>query len=780
MKSRINILIFICLMGFAATLGHSVVHAAPDGRYALGGDEIYSSLQDPTSAQQDSLEELITFEQFGYQNQSLHGPIDSANIYFSLPEHWNLTGDVELELGLGIFGAPAGESQASAAMSSTLAIYLNDILVDESVLAESGSVIKNITLPQASFLEQGQDGRHQLRFILHSGGACETGSAGEIPQQVVLVRSDSRMKVPYGPGLPNTNLGRFPRPIYQRSITPDQALIVLPNSPSSAELQAALSVAAGLGNLTDRNLSLALINESGVTDEMRSDYQLIAVGRADNLNMLETLPLDAPIGPDGFTIPEAESNDGIVQMVNSPWNDRNVVLVVSGNTDEAVIKAGQATSTGFLQPSTPPNLSIVIDVQPQRTQDVRPPDDRSLQAIGYSSETLSGPGSDSVSYSFAVPPELSADGEPYVNLIYANSSQLDYLQSGVSILVNNELIGSVPLSELSNSQTSSQVALPKSAIRTGLNDLKIRARLIPKSPCLGAEDTWMVVQPESTIHLPLGPERLRNNSATLVTYSEPFILDQQLTDTAFVLPTNNVTAWQAAAQLAFDLGERSDMKLANFKVISGNTFPDEMRQDADIIMIGQLGELPLLDEIGDTLPVNFDLDATALSREYMPVAFQTAAELNPGYLLLSNSPWNPDRAILTILADDGQGIMNASEALLTPEVRAQLSGNFAIVTDSDIQVGNVFRPASSEPGATEASVEAEAAEVSVSDDAINDDAINDDAINSDIQLDAASQPERPIGLLLALIMSVLLIVVIILVVAFPKRRQELLERLRSR
>jgi hypothetical protein len=766
MKLGIKLLVVVCLMSLMANLETEAILAAPSQHSGHEWKTNLAFFQDPTPSQQDEQENMITFNQLGYQDQTLHGPLDTTDFYFSLPEYWTMTGDAELELDLQIFGNVANEGLTSMPVSPTLAIYLNDTLIEESVLTESGPVIRNFSLPQQVFQEQGRDGRHQLRLFLHEGGACDSGVAADAAQAMVRVRSSSRMIVPHEVGLPPTNLGFFPRPIYQRSFMPDQALIVVPDSPSSAEMQAALSVAAGLGNLTDGKLSLSLINEAGLNDQMRAENHLIVTGRADNLVILGSLPLVTPTGPAGLNVPGADVDAGILQMVNSPWNDLNVVLVISGNTDKGVAQAGQAVSTGSIQPGTPPNLSVVTAVQPQTPQTGLPQTDRSFQALGYRSETLRGPGSDSVNYSFSVPPGLSPSGEAYIDLAFANSTQLDYEQSGISVLLNDDLIGSVSLSDRSNSQTYERVKLPNSAVRNGLNDLKIQARLIPASPCLDGDDTWLVVQPETIINLPLGQTGLRNNPVSLVTYPEPFTLDQQLNNTTFVLPAQNVAAWQAAAQLAFDMGDRTDAKMANLKVVIGDTVPTDMRPQSDVIMIGQVGELLLLDEIGDTLPVDFDLEASELAGEYMPVAYQPVDGLHPGYLLLSKSLWNPDRAILTILADSDQGLSNASEALILPELRNQLMGNFAIVTDLGIQVNDIARLASGE-------------EIINSEEIIADDGV-DASDQEPFQFDESSQPGRPIGVLLALIICILLIIVIIAIVAFPGQGRQLIARLRSR
>ena len=55
------------------------------------------------------------------------------------------------------------------------------------------------------------------------------------------------MYVPHKQILPPVNLTLLPLPFYQDFLPRDSVIIVVPNQPSAGELQAALSVAAGLG-----------------------------------------------------------------------------------------------------------------------------------------------------------------------------------------------------------------------------------------------------------------------------------------------------------------------------------------------------------------------------------------------------------------------------------------------------------------------------------------------------------------------------------------------------
>ncbi|MCB0120244.1 MAG: cellulose biosynthesis cyclic di-GMP-binding regulatory protein BcsB, partial [Anaerolineales bacterium] len=55
-----------------------------------------------------------------------------------------------------------------------------------------------------------------------------------------------------------------------------------------------------------------------------------------------------------------------------------------------------------------------------------------------------------------------------------------------------------------------------------------------------------------------------------------------------------------------------------------------------------------------------------------------------GYLEILPSPQNNEHVILTVLGNKQQGLDWAASALLTPSMREQLHGNFALVNDTQI------------------------------------------------------------------------------------------------
>ena len=114
--------------------------------------------------------------------------------------------------------------------------------------------------------------------------------------------------------------------------------------PTTSELQAALAIASGFGKMTNGNLLLSLLPINQLTPEMQQTHHLILVGDLETISLFENI--DWPIELDKESLNEfgIQSDDGVIQMAVSPWNESRVILVATGQTDEAISKAGRAIS----------------------------------------------------------------------------------------------------------------------------------------------------------------------------------------------------------------------------------------------------------------------------------------------------------------------------------------------------------------------------------------------------------------------------------------------------
>jgi hypothetical protein len=313
--------------------------------------------------------------------------------------------------------------------------------------------------------------------------------------------------------------------------------------------------------------------------------------------------------------------------------------------------------------------------------------DQTLSDLGRAETLFQNVGTSSVSVLFFVPPGQVTTPEAYFELGLTHSSQLSYDLSGVLVKVNDAPIGSVRLSDETALGAKLKFAIPPALIQPGSNRLTIQAALIPVSQCLDplANNLWLSVQNTSVLHLPLNP--VTGDMAArldLQAYPRFFNTNATLSNVAFVVSAQDPASWRAAAQVAFYLGHNSDARLADIALAFGDSVPDALRQQRDLIILGRPSELPLLTELQAALPAPFEAGSDVATERNSLVVYRLPTGASIGYIQLLAAPWNSAHFILAALGNTDLAQQWVSAVLTTSNLRSQLAGNLAIVNDRQI------------------------------------------------------------------------------------------------
>lgn len=637
----------------------------------------------------------VTWNMLNISETTLTGPYDSFYFAIGLPADWKISTGAKLILdksiavstGIILPATPGVTTTTTGSVGGgTLTITFNNTTLAVLPLEKLGESQMVVDIPLSAFTTNRTDGRHVIGFILNAGFSCNT-----YEQVSVILRNSSFFKLPHETVEPNTGLVNFPRPIFMNSFVPDFALLVLPDAPTTAELQAALSVSAGLGNLTNAStqFNLDMTTLGKLTSEQKAGNNLIFVGNAASVDKLGTLNLPLPAVNGKFDFSGEDPNTvGSVQMVVSPWNKSHVVMVVSGNTDEGTVKAGQAVSSGVFRANKFPNLALVQNVDAKVIQPALPTD-LTLADLGYEAYLFENRGISTASYNFYIPPGWMLDANASFEMVYGHSALLAYERSGITVLVNGKPVGSARLSETTaaNATNTLSINLPASAVISGTNRLDIRANLIPHDDCTppNMRGMWINIWPESTLHLPIikaiaNPVPLLG----LASYPAPFSFYSMLENTAFVLPANDAEAWKSSMQIANYLGSVTNGTLSAPNAFFGNAMPEQERSKYNLIIIGQPKQLAIISELHDSMPVPFAADTNTSQNEKFQVTYIIPSDSPMGYVEMFASPWNQDNVVLAVLGNSPNGLRWASTSMIDPALRSRLAGNFAVINGTQV------------------------------------------------------------------------------------------------
>jgi len=642
-------------------------------------------------AQEEVTSDRFTFLQLGQPDIALAGPHDSRSLTFGLPADWKLDGGGELELLMTVsFNQPvAADPEAPAVVSGgILTVEFNDVPIGVFPLNQVGQVQERLIIPVEAMQSTRTDGRMKLDVILDSGLSCYSNQ-----QMVVIMHASSSFTFPFTSVMPDTSLVNFPRPLYQDSIVQDAVLFVVPDKPSSAELESALIVAAGLANLTGSAVLMDLATVNELTPAKVAEQDLIVVGKANTMPLLSDLAPAAKVVSGRFQ--GSNQDDGVIQMINSPWNPANVVLMVGGNSDAGVVKAAQAISTGLIRPGELSNVSVVESVQPMPVNPTLAVY-QTLADLGYDDTQLSRYGTNNTSYRFYVPPGATISADAYLELVYAHSALVDYDRSGIVVNLNNRPIGSVRFTDTTanNSTNHLRISIPPSMVMPGNNILTVSVNLLPLDVCSDPSfrELWAMIWSDSFLNLPLGIFPATAATAMdLDTYPAPFSFDSTLGSNAFLLQKDSPDSWRAALQTASYLGDRANGVLITLRTFYADEMPEAEKANYNLLIFGQPSRLPIMAELNASLPAPFLDGGDIASQANLQVTYRVPENSPVGFLQMLPSPWNADKIVLTVVGNSSAGLRWANAALFEPVLRSSLAGNFAVIEGTQILTGDTRR-----------------------------------------------------------------------------------------
>lgn len=628
---------------------------------------------------------IIPFTRLGATDQTLSGVFDGTRYLFSTPANWKLEPGAQAQLDITVFFPLGAEQQR---LGGFLEVRFNRTLIGTVELTQPGSQRVTFDIPDQALTPVRADGRHELEVALDNPSGCDVAPS---ERTAVVIRSTSRLVLPHTRIPLDTDLRNLPRPIFQGSFDPDQATIIVPDAPSTNDLQAALTVAASFGRLTEGRLQIDLTTVQRLPPQARTGRHLILVGSHTGLAPIaRDLALPARLNDKGFNAPGATADDGILQMIVSPWNAERVVLLVSGSSEAGVSKAARALGALPVRINERPDVAVVRDL-PAASAEAPLAIDQRLSDLGLEPRVIR----DRVGtfdLRFNLPAGQQIDDGAYFDLVFNHAATVDFGQSSISVGLNGIPIGSVRFSNETTRVTTSRITLPPSAARSGANVLTIQTNLAPLSLCTDTRniDLWATIWPESALHLPMKPATAEpRRTFNLSSYPLPFTLNPSLATTAFVVPQNAPVAWNAAALLAFHMGRPTRDAILQPVVAFADNVPADVRTARDLLIIGRPGNLPILTDLSDVLPAPFDPGSNVPRSVDTPVVYRVPPDASVAYLQMITAPWNPERVVVAVLGSDDASLEQATIMLIDPRQRTRLASTLAIIDPQQrVTLGN--------------------------------------------------------------------------------------------
>ncbi len=207
------------------------------------------------------------------------------------------------------------------------------------------------------------------RFVtdVHIWGTVHNTSSIDFPGEV---------KVPL-PDVGLVNDGGYPFTGYQNM---QHTTVVLPENPSHVDLEVMLQFLTRLGreSYSHKGIDLAAYRANTLPGDNKKNDHLVIVGMVGQNALAKELNAKTTLLAEGkwntlqddqqkkLAALQYNESQGIVEELLSPWNDKRVVLLLTGETDTALVHTAQLFEKdpwfGAIQPS---NLTVVNDEGPK-------------------------------------------------------------------------------------------------------------------------------------------------------------------------------------------------------------------------------------------------------------------------------------------------------------------------------------------------------------------------------------------------------------------------------
>ena len=610
-----------------------------------------------TESEEVASDDYITFS-IGYDT-FLKGLLASDSHWVPLPSDWDLP-EQEIQANL-VYRA----SEEIRAQGASLTISVGGVPIKTvEIIGDAQPHAIPIVFPSSLVYSGGIEITYDA-YLRTTDEACEFGS---LPSQWLIVEGDSTISLIPDDAPSSPTLDQ----IYASLASPNQPtqdnqlIIVLPDDLTASYLTAATEFFQWLGARSAYPGDVLVRYESMLTDEDLHDSNLVIISDIANSQLIQELipyigydsSLDNRfLALDGEVIPD---EDGILHILQSPWNVQNNILLITGNGLEGIIRASESLNdpelirmfrgqSNFIYSATineQQNLEIV-----QETDDIITFRDANITAV-----ELSGIGSTVRSIFIPKSPGWILQDGAELNL-QVNSTALGS-GSTLSVFVEGVLVGIIDTSI--QNQTNVTFPIPFEEINhfwqahpSSTIEITFEAsNFVDLPPCTTnvGDSVWTQVEDVSFLVLPHTYATLPN----LDVFPYPFSDDEF--STTFVLPASpSIDEIEMLMQLVDQIVRENNLGIELYARTVDEFVGDDVE---NAIIIGQPERQPLIEDILQQVPGVEPLDVYTARNDQVGIVqqFSSPWDTNSYVLLLYGNENNAMNAAITMLVSNSSDV----------------------------------------------------------------------------------------------------------------------------
>lgn len=574
-----------------------------------------------------------------------------------------------------------------------LEVYVDDFLA-KSFRPEPGTDHwERIPIPSQAVRNPGDNplSERVIRFEYYSNNDYYCYYTG-----LIKIYDDTRITLSFKKLQPDLNLADFPRPLIQEAFLPETLVIVIPDNYNDFDLGAVANMANSMGNLGTGNVNLKIVTASQATNEVLSNTSAIFMGTPNKNSVIANFYkqgiLPTKLNSDGSisrykadkSVAPILLSDGVLQLIPSNQNPDFTYLIITGQSDEAVLRAAKSlsspplgavgaliiveeswdirptptptatmTPTATYVPTPTPFGTPVIPTAVSNTPVLtyNPEDTFLISTYRYTNRSFFGIGANYSAFSFFVPRNWVVLDGAMLQLNYTNSTNLKEANSSISVLLNGTPAGSAPISP-ERGEKRILIPLDKREFLPGsLNTITFEVNNATQIECANVipRAYWTAIRDNSILKIPHDVLTAEELAQINQVYPHPIYYLLADKNILLSLPSKpTIEELNTMVKFAYSLGSSEpDLKF----LVSTNPdedFSAEKYEDYNVVMMGRPSRNPHIAKIDNFLPQPFEPGEDTLIQRSEEIAFQIPTDVSIGIVQVIASPWDFLRGVTVI------------------------------------------------------------------------------------------------------------------------------------
>ncbi len=382
---------------------------------------------------------------------------------------------------------------------------------------------------------------------------------------------------------------------------------------------------------------------------------------------------------------EAVAEDaGVLQEIVSPVDARRVVVVVTGLSDEAVLKAARGLNPRNYFPGMSGNTAVIEGVNP--LPDAAPTYERNIPfvSLGYGNSELNVVELEAREYVFDFPPGSTLGEGSHLALHLAHAEIVSAVGGGIKVTLNNVPIGGAVLDDANLNDAWLLVPLNRMAVRPGTNRIRVQATIDYLDPCIVTRGNpyWAEIYADSFLSLDFRPTQM---DFDLVRFPYPLNTPGDMTNVLFALPEDpSLTDVEGLLRIASLVGSGSESKTFIPQVAFGVDADQASLSDYHVMAIGLPTTNPLIRSANAHLPQPFLVDSNDIYQSIDGPIYGIPPGADLGLAQELTSPWDNagEHALVIATGVTDAGVRQAVSVLSQPS--RDLGGDLVFVRDGGV------------------------------------------------------------------------------------------------